>query len=226
MFVWHYNFRLDLARRSAAHRRGLGGVQTSLPGQSRRGSHPHVWLDTRIQQLWEAPTQWSGTQTQWEKETGVGAGQTHRAHPPKTDQLVWGPAVNTVWNSPVGWDWQRFWEEGRRLVWPLYCGTYSSVSWELHAFLSVKTKFSISEISWIKFEERIKHCFQQTIMIVNDFCKCERLFIFITPCDCAAVGYVLFIHALYAVLLYCRCAGRRKTWPWPWSDHEPDKRQR
>lgn len=54
-------FRLDLARCSAPHGRGLGGVQTSFPSPSWRGPHPHFWLYTRIQQCWEVPVKWSGT---------------------------------------------------------------------------------------------------------------------------------------------------------------------
>lgn len=65
---------------------------------------------------------------QSEKETRVSAGPAGGAHTPKAGVLVRGPANGTVWNSPVGGNWQKCREEGWRLVRPGYRGAYSTVT--------------------------------------------------------------------------------------------------
>lgn len=65
---------------------------------------------------------------QSEKETGVDAGAAGRAHAPKAGVLVRGSAGSAVRNPPVGGNWQKCGEEGRRLVRPGYRGAYSTVT--------------------------------------------------------------------------------------------------
>lgn len=145
-FTWLLNAglfvfcRLGLARCSAAHRCGLWGVQTTFPSPGWSGPHPLLWLSTRIQHPRKGPAQWSGTQMQPEKETWVCKGPAGRAHPPQAGQLVRGSAPSTFWGSPAGGNRQKFREEGRWLVWPLYSGTHNTVraleeAWFLQAQL-------------------------------------------------------------------------------------------
>lgn len=171
-----------------------------------------------------------------EKETRVGAGQTGRAHPPETDQLVWGSAVNTIWNSPVGWDWQKFREEGRWLVRPLYSGAHSSVSSEVlqhwHVLLTIpfpqlkvythQDKLHVVFCSLSKSSEKGTDCSHRLSRAEHNHGKQPPEAINVKGCSSSLssvivqLSAVFVIHALYAALLYCPRSGRNK----PFRDKE------
>lgn len=146
--------RLDLARCSATHRCGFGGVQASLSNPRRRSPHPIFCYSTWTQHTREVLFK-SSNQMQPENEAWVSARQTGRAYTPKACVLVWRSAGNTVWNSPVSGNWQKCREEGWRLVRPGYSGTYTTVTiteitlQEVSLFL---IPFRVSEVHWCRFK--------------------------------------------------------------------------
>lgn len=129
--------RLDLARRSPAHRRGLWDLPTALPSAGCRGSHPFFWLSSWLHHTWEIFFNLPGSKKQPEKKTWVFEGPASRAHPPKTCYLVWRSTSCTFRCSSAGGYRQRFWKESRRLVWPLSSGTHTTV----RTFILMKNNF-------------------------------------------------------------------------------------